>query len=386
MNAWSAIRLLLALLLFALSCLAFLQAPTIPLFRLALVVTEFGHWLFLAPLLLALLPTHRSLINLAGTALALSACAMCLSSAWRAQRLASQLPQQMALAFAPLNLKTAAEIAGERAPFTWSRLWFAPKIETVPVEKYEYARRGEQRLSLRFYRSTTRRPAPCIVVIHGGGWEGGSPDEFPALNHHLARRGYAVAAIEYRFAPRWPWPAQRNDVLDAISCLKERAAEFGIDPTQFVVLGRSAGGQIAEAVAYAAHDPAIRGCIAFYAPADMHFAYEFARDDDILSSPRLVRQYLGGTPDKARANYDSASGILLAEPTSPPTLLLHGQRDELVWYKQSARLAAQLRSVGTPHCFVALPWATHAFDFNPNGPGGQLSTYAVDIFLASVTR
>ena len=112
----------------------------------------------------------------------------------------------------------------------------------------------------------------------------------------------------------------------------------------------------------------------------MHYAYEFARTDDILNSLKLVKQYLGGTPTEARANYDSASSILLAQRDSPPTLLIHGQRDELVWFRQSERLSARLDALGTPHCFLQLPWATHAFDYNFNGPGGQISTYAVEKF------
>ncbi len=117
----------------------------------------------------------------------------------------------------------------------------------------------------------------------------------------------------------------------------------------------------------------------------MHYAYEYGRSDDILNSLQLLKQYLGGVPTEARANYDSASGILLAQGSSPPTLLIHGQRDELVWFRQSERLAARLDSLGTPHLLVRLPWATHAFDFNFNGPSGQISTYAVETFLRAVT-
>ena len=88
----------------------------------------------------------------------------------------------------------------------------------------------------------------------------------------------------------------------------------------------------------------------------------------------------------ARSAYDSASAILLADRTSPPTLLLHGRRDPYVWYLQSQRLAARLTALGVPHFFLDLPWATHGFDFNPRGPGGQLSAYAVERFLAAVMR
>jgi acetyl esterase/lipase len=290
----------------------------------------------------------------------------------------------MAQAFPPKG--EAHESAEVGVPLSWKKLWFAPEIPAAAVESLVYATRENRALRLFYSHDAAVPMAPCVIMIHGGGWESGTPREFPKFSDHLVQHGYAVADIEYRFAPRWPWPAQREDVLDAITCLKTHAAQLHLDPQRFVLLGRSAGGQIAEAVAYGAGRSEIRGCIAFYAPADMHYAYEFARADDILNSLRLVRQYLGGTPTEVRDNYDSASGILLASHDSPPTLLIHGRRDELVWFRQSQRLSNRLDALGVPHCFVQLPWATHAFDYNFNGPGGQISTYAVDTFLGSVLR
>jgi acetyl esterase/lipase len=57
-----------------------------------------------------------------------------------------------------------------------------------------------------------------------------------------------------------------------------------------------------------------------------------------------------------------------------------------VWHRHSVRLEARLAEFGVPRVFVSLPWATHAFDFNLHGPGGQLTTYSVEWFLRSVTR
>ena len=53
---------------------------------------------------------------------------------------------------------------------------------------------------------------------------------------------------------------------------------------------------------------------------------------------------------------------------------------------QSRRLAERLRAANVRSRLVELPWATHGFDYNFSGPGGQLSTYAVERFLAAVTR
>jgi len=156
---------------------------------------------------------------------------------------------------------------------------------------------------------------------------------------------------------------------------------------RLVLFGRSAGGQIAAAVGYGARDPAIRGVIALYAPQDMPFVWSVSREDDALNSAKLMRQYLGGPPDEARrALYLSASGQWLAQTDSPPTLLIHGSLDTLSWDRHSERLNARLAELRVPHYYLRLPWATHGFDFNPDGPGGQLADYALSRFLARVTR
>ena len=104
----------------------------------------------------------------------------------------------------------------------------------------------------------------------------------------------------------------------------------------------------------------------------------------MLSSLNLPRDFLGGDPEEVPDAYRSSSAIALANPQSPPTLLLHGSRDELVWVLQSRRLHAHLQKIGAQSHFLELPWATHAFDFNPHGPGGQISTWAVEGFLRRI--
>jgi acetyl esterase/lipase len=69
-----------------------------------------------------------------------------------------------------------------------------------------------------------------------------------------------------------------------------------------------------------------------------------------------------------------------------PTLLIHGEKDELVWVRQSERLDAKLAAAHRPHLFLKLPWATHGCDYNFNGPCGQISTYAIENFLGEVMR
>jgi acetyl esterase/lipase len=222
-------------------------------------------------------------------------------------------------------------------------------------------------------------------VVHGGSWQHGDSTQLAALNRYLAARGYMVAAINYRLLPDHPFPAGCDDLRAAIDYLRANAEAIGADPRRIVLLGRSAGGQLALLVAYTAGDPAIRGVIGIYPAIDLVYAYQHPSDPRLLDGPAVLRAYLGGSPEQARATYAAASPTSFVASNTPPTLLIHGESDELVSPAQSRRLAARLADAGRPHLLLQLPWATHGCDAHFSGPSGQLSTYAIERFLAAVT-
>jgi acetyl esterase/lipase len=364
-------------MLLVLSLLVVLKSPDWSYWPLALIAGEFGHWLAL----LAFASAAAAWIFRGGHPVAFGCIAMAgavagmllLKPVVQARALSRDLPAKLTQSFGAVKI--------ERTAFTLGGL-LGGRPEPVTPRALVYS--GE--LSLDFYPAFNRANAPCVIVVHGGGWNGGSRAEIPHFNHWLARGGYAVAAIDYRLAPQFRWPAQREDITAAVAFLKAHASALGIDASRLVLLGRSAGGHLAEAAAYTRHDPAIRGVVALYAPADVHFAWEFSRDDDVLKSPQLLKDFLGGTPEAVRANYDEASPIRFVGQTTPPTLLIHGRLDTLVWHRQSERLDRKLTEAHVPHAFVSLPWATHAFEYNLHGPGGQLATFGIEWFLAAVTK
>jgi acetyl esterase/lipase len=376
---------ILSLAVALLALLTLVRAPDyVWAWKLAILAGEYGHWLVLLPLALAAAAglTAGGPWRTASWALCALALVGFLRPVCSARRIAGGLPSDMQAAFAA---------RGPAAPaLDLRRLYWPARWPAVAVTTETFARPGGQELDLDFYAppaaADAARPHPCLVVIHGGGWDGGDRTQLAIWNRRWAARGYAVAAISYRLAPRWIWPAQRDDVVAALTWLKANALRLGIDPGRFVLLGRSAGGQLATAVGYGLADPAIRGVIALYAPHDMPFAWSVSRPDDALNSIRLFRQYFGGAPDNParRALYESASGQLLARADSPPTLLIHGEPDTLAWSRHSERLAGRLGELGVRHYYLRLPWATHGFDFNPDGPGGQLADFAIGRFLSSV--
>lgn len=352
------------------------RAPTTGWWKASILAGEFGHLLVVLPAAVGVLSWWQG-GGLRGVILGVCviAAAGLLRPVVQAAGIAKMLPAKLEAAFGQVRLESGAFSAGGL---------FAVGTKAVPVETRVVA----AGLPMDFYRAVGRTtPAPCVVMIHGGGWDNGDRGQLPEVNHHLARRGYAVAAVSYRLAPATRWPGQADDVAGAIAYLKANAAELGIDPTRLVLMGRSAGGQLATAVAYGRNDPAVRGAVSFYGPHDQVFAWGFSREDDILNAVKLLRQYLGGSPEEAAEAYRTSSAYLFAtKENAVPTLLVHGAMDSMVWHKQSERMHAKLDGLGVPNALVSLPWATHACDFNPRGPSGQLSWYALEWFLAAVTK
>jgi acetyl esterase/lipase len=371
----------IALLAALFSLLTALPTPLWLPWELGLVVSEIGLWV--APVALcvgvvAWLLRRKHLVVATGT---LILCAitlvLLLKPAVQAWRLGSNLPAQFTAAFGPTP--------PSQPPFSFAAS-FAPAPEPVPIRTMRYS----DSLLLDFYPALGSSPAPCVIALHGGGYTDGDRKDGGTnlrLNNWLARHGYAVASIDYRLAPKYTWPAQRDNVLAALAFLHAQAQSLNIDPGRVVLLGWSGGGGLAAATGYWAHDSSIRGVIVLYAPTDYRLSWDASTDPNWQDHRPFLQMFLGGTPDTSSAAYDSASATLLVTARTPPTLILQGQLDMCVLTRQSELLDQRLAAAGVPHLLVRLPWAAHAFDFvSLDTPGGQIATYAVGRFLSAVTR
>jgi acetyl esterase/lipase len=250
-----------------------------------------------------------------------------------------------------------------------------------------YAIVGDEELKLDLYRPQSGHARlPVVMTIHGGSWQSGSRGDFVDLNHHLAAHGYVVAAIDYRLAPRWRFPAAQDDLAAAISYVKTLAERASLDPSRIALIGRSAGGQVALLAAYTTHDPAIRGVVSFYGPVALRWGYENPAKRAIIDSSAVLEMYLGGPPATHAAQYEAAEPARFVDASTPPTLFIQGLRDELVSPFHNEFVSARLIDAGVPHFILRLPWAVHGCDYIFSGSCGQLSTYAVEWFLGTVMR
>jgi acetyl esterase/lipase len=377
------LRLLFLILLFIASLFTVVKAPAYYLWLLAVLVSEYGVLFIITTVLIWLAgflvskPQWRISTLIAAAALVLFASPMV-----RAHNVANNLKADLDKAF-PLDQNSVSSAQGSE-PFNLFKLLI--KDPKASYKTLNYVSYPDTTLTLDYYQTMSPGKRPCVVVIHGGSWSSGDSKQLPELNGVLATAGYQVVSINYRLSPRWKSPAPVQDVVATLNYLHQHATEMRIDTSRFILLGRSAGAQIALLAAYTIKQQGIKGVIDFYGPADMVWGYSIPAPKLVMDSRQVMANYLGGHYPKVPQNYAASSPIRYVNKHTVPTLIIHGENDVLVAYEHSRRLSDTLKKNLVPHYWLQLPWATHGFDHHLNGPGGQLSTYAVQRFLQKVSR
>lgn len=376
-----------AVVVFLLALLTVLPPPTYNLWKASIAAGELGHILAALGLLAFLPGWTRTPVATTAAFIGAAASLLALSPLARALPVATGLPDRLASAFGAVQPLSLPGSLPRTKPLLFRTLVGTPSSPEVRMRTIQFIVRDGQPLMLDMYRRDREASAaPLVVVIHGGSWRSGAKGDLPALNSYLASRGYAVAAVSYRFAPANPFPAATEDVNAAIDYLKANAASLGIDSTRIVLVGRSAGGQLALLSAYTKNDRSIRGVVGFYAPTDQKWGWDHPTNPRVYNSAVTLRDFLNGEPSIVPDAYQKSSPLNFVGPATVPTLLIHGAMDPLVSVRQSARLDSALAAHRRPRLFVELPWATHGCDYVFIGPCGQISTFAIERFLAAVLK
>ena len=286
--------------------------------------------------------------------------------------------------FTKVAAVASAQLGTEHAPPRYSlitALRGLPSNPNVVERSIRYAAANGAPLTMKLY--ALREPAvrPTVVVIYGGAWRNGDATQSEDVSRALAARGFAVAAIDYRHAPAFRYPAHLDDVRHSLALLRDSAVTWGIDVHRMAVLGRSAGGHLAELAAFSPGDVPLKAVIALYSPYDLVEGYRDLPSPDPIEVQQVLRDFLGGTPDDQLARYKAASPATYVRTGLPPTLLLFGGKDHVIKPEFNRRAASALRAVRVPVVAIELPWADHGFDMAPGGLGSQLAFAVIVDFL-----
>ena len=390
----AAIALGLALLGAALALAIHLVMPTFLLMVVRLVAAELSAYLIvleLAAIVLAIV-TLRDAARYVTIAVALIGIVL-------AAVPLAQVPATIAAANGALDALDAPLAAD--AGFSPARLLTRLSVPEVRRSNdIPFRSVGTTTLKLDRYDGTGPGPHPALVVVHGGSWRNGDKGEGstdPTITNRIfAGRGITVYDIEYRLVPQATFPAQLEDVLCALGHIRAHSAADGVDPERVALLGRSAGAHLALLAAYRSGRDAVppgcgapatvRGVISLYGPTDLARGYRTPADPDLIGGSSAIADLLGGTPDALPERYRQATPQSALDRRVPPTLLIHGDADQIVKPFHSTSLAAALVDSGSPVALIELPWAGHGFDAISWGIGGQVSLSAMLRFLGLVLQ
>ena len=213
--------------------------------------------------------------------------------------------------------------------------------------------------------ASTRRP-PLVVLVPGGGWTSADRRGLAPLAGALADRGAVAVNVTYRVGTGAPFPVPVSDIVCAIDYAADRARRAGFALGPVIVLGHSAGAQLA-ALAALAPDHFRHGCP--YPPTDATGLIGLSGPYDLSKVQEFAYPLFGVSPTQDPTAWRDGNPLSwLAVPAGHralPVLLGHGSADAVVPSTFSESFAQALRSTGHPVRLVLVPGADHSSIYTP---------------------
>ena len=250
------------------------------------------------------------------------------------------------------------------------------------VQRQEtYKQLGEVTLKIDIFEPKQKAVAkklPAIVFFFGGGWTGGSPEQFYRQCEYLAGRGMIAMSADYRVKSRHhTTPAECvKDGKSAVRWVRAHADRLGIDPQRIAAGGGSAGGHVAAAVATA---PGLE-------EAGEDTSVSSRPNALVLFNPVFDNGLEGYGHDRVKEFFPAISPLHNLRPGTPPTIVFLGTADRLIPVATAKDYQAKMQNNGD-RCELRLyDGQPHGF-FNYGGPMKPYyyrTLFEADKFLATL--
>ena len=204
-------------------------------------------------------------------------------------------------------------------------------------------------------------PFAAAILVHGGGWVAGDKQQYITyIFQPLSDAGFAWFSINYRLAPQYTFPADADDVEEAIRWVKANASKYKIDANRIALIGESAGGHLVSLVgAHHQPDTGVAAVVSMYGIHDFITA-----SIEWKPIPTEILQLFGipAVDAESAPIMIKASPVIYISKDMPPYLLMHGSKDEDVPHEQSVEMCDKMKKAGAQCELITLDGAPHGMD------------------------
>jgi acetyl esterase/lipase len=266
-------------------------------------------------------------------------------------------------------------------------------------EDVVYGRKFGTALTMDVFRPKSNANGIGLIHVVSGGWFSSHEGISQGTAKPFTDRGYTVFAVVHGSQPRFTIPEVVQDMRRSVRFIRTHAKEYGIDPDRLGVFGGSAGGHLSLMLGTASEpgnptsrDPVdrassrVQAVACFFPPTDfLNYGHDgvdalgrgilegFKAPFDFQELDPNRKVFVPVVDEAERRRIGRAiSPISHVSPDDPPTLIIHGNADNLVPIQQSERIVARLRAANVPVSLVVKPGAGHGWP----DLGKDLDTFA----------
>jgi acetyl esterase/lipase len=242
-------------------------------------------------------------------------------------------------------------------------------LEIIP--DVVYGHKDGMALTFDVFKPKTHPNGAAIIFMVSGGWISAwaPPDQIAPRYQEFYDKGFTVITLRHGSSPKYLIPEIVADVRRGVRFIRFNARRWGIDPNRLGVYGASAGGHLSLMIGldpdngdpnakedWMKESDRVAAIVAYFPPVDLR---PIVRGLNAPPTGTVLDRFPALNFEKEKAA--DYSPIVFVTPDDPPTLLIHGDKDELVNISNSQIMFEALKKNNVKTDFITIPGAGHGF-------------------------